>query len=82
MLYDLELNIYNGNNHQVLMNCSTSDAIGILNSCFTIHNIDMVMTKHIFYNLISRPELAPKLIRHLMNSGQLKISKKYNQNFV
>lgn len=76
MLYDIYLN-FPGYEELRVPDCCPSGAITVLNHNFAIHNIDIVLTKNIFYNIMSRPEKAPKLIRHLIDSGQLRINKKY-----
>ena len=78
MKYDIDISLTEGVCNQTLKNCTSTQAVDILNQCFTINQIDIQLTKYSFYNMMSRPTMAPMLIKYLIKTRQLHITKHIN----
>lgn len=78
MKYDIQLSLTEGVCNQTIKNCTSDQAVDILNQCFQLNDIDIQLTKNSFYNIISRPETAPQLMKYLMKTRQIHITKHHN----
>lgn len=78
MKYDIQLSLTEGVCNQTLKNCTSTQAVDILNQCFQLNDIDIQLTKNTFYNIISRPDTAPQLMKYLMKTRQIHINKHLN----
>jgi hypothetical protein len=78
MKYDIVLSLTEGVCNQTLKNCTSEQAVDILNQCFTLNDIDIQLSKNTFYNMMSRPSTAPQLIKHLIKTRQIHITKHHN----
>jgi hypothetical protein len=75
MKYDIVINLTEGVCNQTLKNCNSNQAVDVLNQCFTLNQVDLQLTKNVFYNMMSRPSTAPALIKYLIKTRQLHITK-------
>jgi len=78
MLYDIIIDIFEGNCNQLIVNADIETAINILNTCFVINDIDIYMTKNTFYNIFSRFDKLCHLMQHLIKTRQIVINRKPN----
>lgn len=78
MKYDINVSLTEGVCNQIIKNATSQQAVDILNQCFTLNDIDIQLTKNTFYNIISRPDTAPQLIKYLIKTRQLSIKKHLN----
>jgi len=78
MKYDIDISLTEGVCNQTLKNCNSTQAVDILNQCFTLNQVDLQLTKNTFYNMMSRPSTAPALIKFLIKTRQLHITKHLN----
>jgi hypothetical protein len=75
-MYDITLKTEDG--IKTFLHCHTKHAISILNTHLEMLNIDLFITQAIFYNITSRREKAPQIIRWLLSGGDITI-RKYNK---
>ena len=70
MKYDLTIDLPGGGSQQI-NNCNAELATSMIHQMLELNHYQIKFNKQNFYDLVSRPEKANKIIKHFLNTRQL-----------